>query len=109
MRLSNVPSNTLEEGLFCVQLIESSVDQIHTKHADSLLLKNVGGIPQVDMQHYVVRLASGLCLEAQTYPAMRLIRSGMVTGGDRINKAEETSPGSPTFVQLTDELNPLPI
>jgi hypothetical protein len=51
--------HTVEEGLFALQLIEGSVDQVHAEDAESLLLKEVGSIPQVDMQQYVVGRATG--------------------------------------------------
>src|ERR1700747_294856 len=84
-------SNILEERFFRLQLIKSSVYQVHTQDANSLLLEGVGRIPHVDVQHYVVWSATGLQLEPQANPAVRLIRSGVIPGRDRINKRKEAS------------------
>ena len=84
-------SNILEERLLRLQLIKDSVDQVHTQDPDSLLLERVGSITHVDMQHNVVRLATGVQLESQADPAVRFVCSGVVAGGDGINKGEEAS------------------
>ena len=70
---------------------EDSIDKVNAQDADSLLLERVRRIPQVDVENYVVRLAARLQLEPQADPTVRLIGSGIVAGGDGINKREKAS------------------
>ena len=76
----DILSNILEERFFRLQLIKSSVDQVDAQDSGSLLLEGVGRIPHVDMQHYVVWSATGLQLEPQADPAVRLVCSGVIPG-----------------------------
>ena len=94
----DVLSNILKEGFLRLQLMEDSIDKVHAQNADSLLLDEVGRIPQVDMENYFVRLAARLQLESQADPTVRFISSGVVAGGDGINKGKEASVRSTTFV-----------
>src|ERR1700727_673506 len=105
----DVLSNILKEGFLRLQLKKSGIDKVHAQDADSLLLDEVGGIPQVDMENNVVRWAARLQLEPQADPTVRLICSGVVAGGDGVNKGKEASVRSTTFVQLVHELGPFAI
>src|SRR5580692_8476343 len=71
-----VLSNILEERFFRLQLVKDRMDKVHAEDADSLLLEGVGRIAHVDMENYVIWLTTGLQLEAQTDPNVRLICSG---------------------------------
>src|ERR1700677_1501154 len=94
----DILSNILEERFDRLRLIEDSIDQIHAQDTDSLLLEWVGMIPHVDMENDLGWFAAGFELEPQTDPTVRLIRSGIVAGGDGINKGEKASIRSTTFV-----------
>ena len=69
--------------------------------------KKIGRIKHVDMQDDVVRLATGLQLESQADPAVSLVCSGVVAGGDGINKGKEAGLRPTALVQLVDDLGPL--
>src|ERR1700677_1375863 len=102
-------SNIQEERLLRLQLIKHSVDQVDTQDTDSLLLERVGRIIHVDMQHDVARGATGAQLESQADPAVRLVCSGIVAGGDGINIGKEASLRPSALVQLVDELGPFAV
>src|SRR5580658_303625 len=107
--LLDVLSDILEERVFCLQLKEDGVDQVHAQDADGFLLEEVRAITHVDVENDLVRLAAGLQLEAQTYPTVRLICSSVVAGGDGIHEGKEAG-GRPTaFFQLVEELGPFAI
>ena len=83
--------HALKELLTRLRLIKRSVNQVHAKDANSLLLEQVGSVPQVDMQQYVVGLPTRLLLKAQPEPTVRFIGSSVVSCGHGIDKGEETS------------------
>ena len=53
----------LKKVFLRLQLITRSVNQVHAQDANSLLLKQVGRVSQIDMQQYVVGLPTGLLLK----------------------------------------------
>src|SRR5580704_9390289 len=63
--------HALNEVLSRLRLVKCSVNQVHAQDANSLLLEEVGRIPQVDMQQYVVGQPTRLLLKAQTHPTVR--------------------------------------
>src|SRR6516164_8956848 len=87
----NILRHTLNQLLTRQQLMKGSVNQVHAQDANSLLLEEVGRIPQVDMQQYVVGLPTNLLLKAQTKPTVRFIGSRVVSRGDGIDEREEAS------------------
>src|SRR5215472_733875 len=101
--------HTLKEGLLCFRLMESGIDQVYAKDANRLLLKEVGRIPHVDVQHDVVWLAFRLELKAQTHPTVRLICSRIAACGDGIDNGEKAGLRPSSFPQLLEELIPLAI
>src|SRR5882757_2310462 len=98
--LLDVLGNIVEETLFRLRLKKHGIDQVHAQDTDSLLLEQVGGITHVDMQDDVIRLAIGLQLKSQADPAVRLVGSGMVAGGDGIDKGKEAGFRPTGLVQL---------
>jgi hypothetical protein len=89
--------------------VPKTLQDADAKDANSLLLKEVGRIPHVDVQHHVAWLTSRLELKAQTHPPVRLICSGIVACGDGIDKREKASLRPSSFLQLFEELIPLAI
>src|SRR5215472_10354312 len=89
--------------------MESGIDQVYAKDANSLLLEEVGRISHVDVQHHVAWLASRLELKAQAHPTVRLICSSIVARGDGIDKGEKARLRPSSFLQLFEELVPLAI
>jgi hypothetical protein len=77
--------------------MECGVDKIDAQNADGLLLEDIGRISHIDVQQDVIGRAAGRRLELETDPAMCVVGSGEVTGGDSINKAKEPSLRSTRF------------
>jgi len=74
-----------------LDFIESGVDEVDAQNTDSLLLEDVGRIAHVDVQQDVAGRTAGLQLEPETDPAMCVVGSGEVTGGEGIDKTEKPS------------------
>jgi hypothetical protein len=77
-----------EKRRFLGQLVECSVNQIHTQNANGYLLKYVRRSPAF-LQQNLVSGAAMPGLEPQAYPSMRFIGSGVVSGRDCIDKEEK--------------------
>src|SRR5215472_4536766 len=107
--LFDILSDILEESFFRLQLIEHSVNQVYAQDANGLLLEDARSIPHVDVENYLVRFSARLQLESQPHPAVRLICSSVVEGGDGIDKGKEASVRSAAFIELVKELGPLTI
>ena len=65
------------------------MDKIDAQNTDGFLLKDIRGIPQVNVQQNIVGWTARLQLKPQTNPAMGVVGSGIVTRGDGIHKGEE--------------------
>ena len=102
----DILSNVFKERLFALNLIKGGVNQIYAEDADRLLLEDVGGIPHINVQEQVVWLAARLHLKSQSNPAVRLVGSRKIAGGDRVDEAEEASPRSTRLGQLVQQLSP---
>src|SRR5271165_1234573 len=107
--LLDVLRNTFEEVLLRLRLVKGSVNQVYAHHADRFLLEDVRRIPQIDMQHYVVRLSTGLLLKTQSNPTVSFVGSSIVACRDGIDKTKETSLRSASLVQLAEQLSPFAI
>src|SRR5712664_2887569 len=81
----------VEIGFLGLHFIKCGVDKVDAQNADGLLLEDIGSVAHIDVQQDVVGRTAGLPLKPETDPAMCVIGSGEVTGGDGIDKAEEPS------------------
>src|ERR1700733_4720904 len=75
-------------------LVECSVDQIHTEGANGLLLELCSGIPEIDVEKNLIGRAFGFGLEANTEPAVLLVGSLVIPGGDRVRKSKKSGLGT---------------
>src|SRR5262245_48421134 len=87
--------------------MERSVNQIQSQNTDGFLLKNIRGIPHVDVQQNIVGWTAGLQLKAQTNPAMGIVGSRIVARRNGINEGKEASLRPAGFLQLGKQLGPL--
>src|SRR5215469_2567976 len=67
-----------EKRFLCLLLIKRGVDEIDAQDTDGFLLKDIRGIPQVNVQQNLVGRAARLQLKPQTNPAMGVVGSGVV-------------------------------
>ena len=79
------------------------IDQIHAERANGLLLKLCRGVPEVDMEKNLIRLAIGFGLEPDTEPAVLLVGSLIIPGGDSVRKNEKSSVGTASFGEPGNE------
>src|SRR5215472_314987 len=80
-----------EKRVLRLLLIKGGVDEIDAQNTDGFLLKDIRGIPHVNVQQNLVGWAARLQLKPQTNPAMRVVGSSVVTRRNRINKRKEAS------------------
>ena len=88
-------------------MVKRSVDQIHAQNAHGFLLLQVCGVLQIDVQDGVACRASRLLLESYADPAVRLVGSGEIPGGDRVHKRKKLGRRSPGSLQFRQQLLPL--
>ena len=79
------------------------IDQIHAERANGLLLELRGGIAEIDVEKNLIRLALGFGLEAETEPAVLLIGSLVIPGGDGIRKNKKSGMGATIFGEPGEE------
>src|SRR5262249_11024564 len=101
--------HALKENLWLFHLMERCMNQIHPKNAYGFLLQQVRRVAQVDVQKYVVWLATGLELKAQTHPTVRLIGAGKVARRNGVDKGKKSSLRPASFLQLLEQLRPLAV
>ena len=81
----------------------AGIDQIHAERANGLLLELRGGIAEIDVEKNLIGLAIGFGLEAETEPAVLLVGSLVIPGGDGVRKNEKSGMGTASFGEPGEE------
>ena len=87
--------------------MEGRIDQVHPEQPQRLGLQGARGVPHVDVEHDLVRLAVRPVLEPDPHPAVTLVGAGIVAGRDGVGERKEAAAGAPALAKLTLELRPL--
>src|SRR5271170_4777251 len=81
----------------------AGIDQIHAERANGLLLELCSGISEIDVEKNLIGLAAWFVLEAETEPAVLLVGSLVVPGGDGVRKDEKSGMGAAIFGEPGEE------
>ena len=81
----------------------AGIDQIHAERANGLLLELRGGILEIDVEKNLIGLGAGFVLEAETDPAVLLVGSLVVPGGDGVGEDEKSGMVAANFAEPGEE------
>src|SRR5271170_4608162 len=79
------------------------IDQIHAERTNGLLLELRSGVAEIDVEKNLIGLAPGFVLEAETEPAVLLVGSLVIPGGDSVRKNEKSGMGAAIFGEPGEE------
>ncbi len=105
--VDHVFAQARKKRILGLQLVVRGVNQIDAENADGFLLQDVRIVAHINVQQHVVRRTAGLHLEAETDPAVRVVRAGIVARRDGIDKREEARMCAACVAELREKLSPL--
>src|ERR1700677_1774885 len=79
------------------------IHQVHTERADGLLLELRSGIHEIDVKKNLVGLSARFGLEAYTEPAMLLVGSLVIPGGNGVGKNKKSGMVAAKFAKPGDQ------